>query len=139
MQLLCCIVLYCIVLYCIVLYSIVLYCIVSYYVVLCCIVLYCIVLYCIVLYCIVLYYIVLYRIRLYYPLYTHINRFLLFHSSESFLLFSFHIFQGDDGGSCIDGRLTSAWNWCSKLHKKPYYNVFMFTGFQGFDGDWKED
>mmetsp|Transcript_29387 Transcript_29387/g.28111 ORF Transcript_29387/g.28111 Transcript_29387/m.28111 type:complete len:602 (+) Transcript_29387:77-1882(+) len=47
--------------------------------------------------------------------------------------------SGDDGGSCIDGRLTSAWNWCSKLHKKPYYHVFMFTGFQGFDGDWKDD
>merc|ERR1719487_396079 len=47
--------------------------------------------------------------------------------------------SGDDGGSCIDGRLTSAWNWCSKLHKKPYYYVFMFTGFQGFDGDWKEN
>ena len=46
---------------------------------------------------------------------------------------------GDDGGSCIDGRLTSAWNWCSKLHKKPYYYAFMFTGFQGFDGDWKEN
>lgn len=45
--------------------------------------------------------------------------------------------SGDDGGSCIDGRLTSAWNWCSQLHKKPYYHVFMFTGFQGFDGDWK--
>jgi hypothetical protein len=46
--------------------------------------------------------------------------------------------SGDDGGSCIDGRLTSAWNWCSKLHKKPYYYVFLFTGFQGFDGeDWK--
>ena len=39
--------------------------------------------------------------------------------------------SGDDGGSCIDGRLTSAWNWCSKLGKKPYYYVFMFTGFQG--------
>eukprot|EP01041_Mallomonas_annulata_P001966 gene1966-3817_t len=46
--------------------------------------------------------------------------------------------SGDDGGSCIDGRLTSAWNWCSKLTKKPYYHVFMFTGFQGFDGDWKD-
>jgi len=46
--------------------------------------------------------------------------------------------SGDDGGSCIDGRLTSAWNWCSKLSKKPYYYVFMFTGFQGFDGDWKD-
>lgn len=49
----------------------------------------------------------------------------------------FPFLTGDDGGSCIDGRLTSAWNWCSKLHKKPYYYVFMFTGFQGFDGDWK--
>lgn len=49
------------------------------------------------------------------------------------------LITGDDGGSCIDGRLTSAWNWCSKLHKKPYYYVFMFTGFQGFDGDWKEN
>jgi hypothetical protein len=46
--------------------------------------------------------------------------------------------SGDDGGSCIDGRLTSAWNWCSKLQKKPYYYVFLFTGFQGFDGDWKD-
>lgn len=47
--------------------------------------------------------------------------------------------SGDDGGSCIDGRLTSAWNWCSKLHKKPFYHVFMFTGFQGFDGDWAKE
>ena len=23
---------------------------------------------------------------------------------------------GSNGGSCIDGRSTSAWNWCSKLH-----------------------
>lgn len=45
--------------------------------------------------------------------------------------------SGDDGGSCIDGRLTSAWNWCSRLQKKNFYHVFMFTGFQGFDGDWK--
>ena len=44
---------------------------------------------------------------------------------------------GDDGGSCIDGRLTSAWNWCSKVQKKPFYYIFMYTGFQGFDGDWK--
>lgn len=41
--------------------------------------------------------------------------------------------SGDDGGSCIDGRLTSTWNWCSELVKKPYYAVFMFSGFQGFD------
>lgn len=43
--------------------------------------------------------------------------------------------SGDDGGSCIDGRLTSAWNWCSKLQKKDFYYVFMFAGFQGFDGE----
>jgi len=47
------------------------------------------------------------------------------------------IYIGDDGGSCIDGRLTSAWNWCSKIQKKPFYYIFMYTGFQGFDGDWK--
>jgi hypothetical protein len=41
--------------------------------------------------------------------------------------------SGDDGGSCIDGRLTSAWNWCSLLHKKPYYDAFVLTGFSGFD------
>ncbi|CAN0306180.1 unnamed protein product, partial [Discosporangium mesarthrocarpum] len=26
--------------------------------------------------------------------------------------------------SCIDGRLTSAWNWCSQLNTKPYFPVF---------------
>jgi hypothetical protein len=41
-----------------------------------------------------------------------------------------HAFDGSgadnfyDAGSCIDGRLTSAWNWCSKLSKKPYYHLF---------------
>lgn len=39
-----------------------------------------------------------------------------------------------DAGSCIDGRLTSAWNWCSKLHEKPFYPIFKLTGFRGFDG-----
>ena len=46
--------------------------------------------------------------------------------------------SGSDGGSCIDGRLTSAWNWCSKLEKKAFYPVFMLAGFQGFDGDFKK-
>lgn len=46
--------------------------------------------------------------------------------------------DGDDGGSCIDGRLTSCWNWCSKISKKPFYYAFMLSGFQGFDGDWKD-
>ena len=46
--------------------------------------------------------------------------------------------SGDDGGSCIDGRLTSSWNWCSRLEKKKYYPVFLLAGFLGFDGDFRE-
>jgi hypothetical protein len=46
--------------------------------------------------------------------------------------------SGDDGGSCIDGRLTSAWNWCSKIEKKRYYKIFLLAGFQSFDGKWHE-
>jgi hypothetical protein len=42
-----------------------------------------------------------------------------------------------DAGSCIDGRLTSAWNWCSQLPEKPFYCVFKLTGFTGFDGVFK--
>jgi len=42
-----------------------------------------------------------------------------------------------DAGSCIDGRLTSAWNWCSLLPTKPYYTIFKLTGFIGFDGEFK--
>ena len=41
-------------------------------------------------------------------------------------------------GSCIDGRLTSAWNWCSLLPEKPFYNIFKLAGFSGFDGDFQE-
>lgn len=42
--------------------------------------------------------------------------------------------SGDDGGSCVDGRLTSCWNWCSKIEKKKYFPAFLLTGFTGFDG-----
>ncbi|SOV75547.1 conserved protein, unknown function [Plasmodium sp. gorilla clade G3] len=51
-----------------------------------------------------------------------------------------HGFDGSGGdnfneaGSCIDGRLTSAWNWCSKIEKKKYFPIFLLTGFVGFDG-----
>ena len=51
-----------------------------------------------------------------------------------------HAFDGSgadnffDAGSCIDGRLTSAWNWCAKLEKKPFYPIFKLAGFSGFDG-----
>eukprot|EP01032_Pedospumella_encystans_P017358 gene17358-19781_t len=51
-----------------------------------------------------------------------------------------HAFDGSggdnffDAGSCIDGRLTSAWNWCSQLANKPYYPLFRLTGFLSFDG-----
>jgi len=53
-----------------------------------------------------------------------------------------HAFDGSgadnfyDAGSCIDGRLTSAWNWCSSLEKKRFFHVFLLTGFNGFDGEW---
>ncbi|CAN0432531.1 unnamed protein product [Ascophyllum nodosum] len=40
-----------------------------------------------------------------------------------------------DAGSCVDGRLTSVWNWCSKLDMKDFHHVFMCSGFLGFDGD----
>ncbi len=40
-----------------------------------------------------------------------------------------------DAGSCIDGRLTSAWHWCSQIQKKPFYPVFLLAGFTSFDGE----
>jgi hypothetical protein len=43
-----------------------------------------------------------------------------------------------DAGSCIDGRLTSAWNWCSKIEKKRYFPVFLLCGFIGFDGEFQQ-
>jgi len=46
--------------------------------------------------------------------------------------------SGDDGGSCIDGRLTSSWNWTSKIEKKSYYPIFLLTGFSGFDGSFRK-
>ncbi|KAH3759212.1 UPF0652 protein [Pelomyxa schiedti] len=54
-----------------------------------------------------------------------------------------HAFDGSgadnfyDAGSCIDGRLTSAWNWCNHLDQKEFYAVFLLSGFTGFDGEWK--
>lgn len=54
-----------------------------------------------------------------------------------------HAFDGSggdnffDAGSCIDGRLTSAWNWCSQLSTKSYYPLFRLTGFQSFDGQFE--
>jgi hypothetical protein len=55
-----------------------------------------------------------------------------------------HAFDGSggdnffDAGSCIDGRLTSAWNWCSQLSSKPYYSLFRLTGFLSFDGQFEK-
>jgi len=42
--------------------------------------------------------------------------------------------SGSDGGSCVDGRLTSSWNWCSLVEKKAFYPLLLATGFDGFDG-----
>eukprot|EP01038_Epipyxis_sp_PR26KG_P016737 gene16737-22896_t len=55
-----------------------------------------------------------------------------------------HAFDGSggdnffDAGSCIDGRLTSAWNWCSTLSSKPFYPLFRLTGFLSFDGQFEK-
>ena len=44
-----------------------------------------------------------------------------------------HAFDGSgadsyfDAGSCIDGRLTSAWNYANTISKKIYYPVFQMT------------
>jgi len=46
-----------------------------------------------------------------------------------------HAFDGSgadsyfDAGSCIDGRLTSAWNYANTISKKIYYPVFQMTVF----------
>jgi hypothetical protein len=42
-----------------------------------------------------------------------------------------------EAGSCIDGRLTSAWNWCQDLPSKPFYPLFKLSGFLGFDGEFQ--
>ena len=42
-----------------------------------------------------------------------------------------------EAGSCIDGRLTSAWNWCQRLPEKPFYTIFKLCGHLGFDGEFQ--
>lgn len=39
-----------------------------------------------------------------------------------------------DSGACVDGRLTSCWNWGSSIEKKPFFPLFLLCGFTGFDG-----
>jgi len=43
-----------------------------------------------------------------------------------------------DAGSCIDGRLTSAWHWCQQIANKPFYPVFKLAGFASFDGEFQK-
>lgn len=51
-----------------------------------------------------------------------------------------HAFNGsgadnyNSAGSCIDGRLTSSWEWCNVIGKKEYHQAFLITGFIGWDG-----
>lgn len=70
------------------------------------------------------------------------NQFGSIETLEKVILTDFfrHAFDGSgadnfyDAGSCIDGRLTSAWNWANSIASKPYYKHFLITGFVGFDG-----
>jgi len=72
----------------------------------------------------------------------YVNSFGGVKSLQKMILADFfrHAFDGSgadnffDAGSCIDGRLTSAWNWCSEVEKKNYFPIFLLTGFSGFDG-----
>lgn len=43
--------------------------------------------------------------------------------------------NGFDAGSCIDGRLTSAWNWGNGIARKPYHKALLLANFAGFDGE----
>ncbi|EEB09046.2 DUF2009 protein [Schizosaccharomyces japonicus yFS275] len=64
------------------------------------------------------------------------------HGLQKTLLLDFfkHGFDGRgadnyyDAGSCIDGRLTSAWNWTNEISKKKYYRVLLMSGFLNFEG-----
>lgn len=54
-----------------------------------------------------------------------------------------HAFDGSgadnafDAGSCVDGRLTAAWNWANQVEKKPYAPLFRLCGWTGFDGSFR--
>jgi len=41
----------------------------------------------------------------------------------------------DDAGSCVDGRLTSTWQWCNAIQMKPFYPFFLLAGVSSFEGD----
>lgn len=43
-----------------------------------------------------------------------------------------------DAGSCIDGRLTSAWNWCNHISEKKFFPVLKLSGWSTFDGIFQE-
>lgn len=38
-------------------------------------------------------------------------------------------------GSCVDATSTSSCEFCNNISKKPYYNVFLLSGFTNFNGD----
>lgn len=52
-----------------------------------------------------------------------------------------HAFDGSGGdtaaeaGSCVDGRLTSAWNWCHGVARQRYYPLLQLTDVTSFDAE----
>lgn len=38
-------------------------------------------------------------------------------------------------GSCVDASSTSSCEFCNNVSKKPYYNVFLLSGFTNFNGE----
>lgn len=38
-------------------------------------------------------------------------------------------------GSCVDASSTSSCEFCNNISKKPYYNIFLLSGFTNFNGE----
>lgn len=62
---------------------------------------------------------------------------LLKHILQNFFTKAFNGSGANDffsAGSCVDGRLTSTWEWANEIHKQEYFKFFLLSGFTGFNG-----